>query len=109
MTTSTPIFDVKSNTWPSEVSRTSIVTVRVPSLNVPSLTGSTFSSVVPAGQVAFPGTVVGATDAARDVPAKNTAPAETMIIKLKKTLDHTLKFIILTSYLRGANPGVAGS
>src|SRR5215211_823804 len=108
MMTSTPIFDVKSNTWPSAVSRTSIVTVKVPSLNVPSLTGSTFSSVVPAGQVAFPGTVVGTTDAALVDLAKNIATAESMITKAKKTLDSPLNFIIVTSFLRGADADVAG-
>src|SRR5215212_686787 len=107
MTTSTPIFDVKSNTWPSEVSRTSIVTVNVPSLKVPSLTGSTFSSVVPSGQVAFPGTVVGTTAAALVEPAKSTATAESTITKVKIILDQTLNFIILTSYRRDADIGVA--
>src|SRR5688572_26149245 len=45
------MFDVQSNTGPSSVSVTSIVTVRVPSLNVPSSTGSTLNSVqlVPSG------------------------------------------------------------
>jgi hypothetical protein len=45
------MFDVQSNTGPSSVSVTSIVTVRVPSLDVPSSTGSTLSSLqlVPSG------------------------------------------------------------
>jgi hypothetical protein len=63
------MFAVQSNTGPSSVSLTSIVTVSVPSLKVPSSTGSTLSSiqVVPSGassaQVTFPSTSTGVVDA----------------------------------------------
>jgi hypothetical protein len=60
------MFDVQSNTGPSAVSLTSIVTVSVPSLKVPSATGSTLNSthVAPSGarsaHVAFSPTSTGA-------------------------------------------------
>ena len=64
------MFDVQSNTGPSSVSLTWIVTVSVPSLKVPSSTGSTLSSiqVAPSGassaHVAFSSTsTVGVVDA----------------------------------------------
>src|SRR5918994_286931 len=69
ITTSTPMFDVKSNTWPSAVSRTSIVTNSVPSSNVPSAGSWIVNAVVPAGHVAFPATSVGLTCVAPAVPA----------------------------------------
>jgi hypothetical protein len=81
MTTSTPMFDVKSKTGPSAVSLTSIVTVRVPSLNVPSATGSTLSSIVPAGQLGLPGCCTGVTLAAgaevTEPTMATTSPAAT--------------------------------
>src|SRR5918994_2388735 len=62
------MLDVKLNVLPVTTS----VTVSAPSVNVPLSTGSTLSSVVPAGHVAFPGAGVGSTCVAPAVPPGST-------------------------------------
>src|SRR5215204_7794751 len=56
MTTSTPMLEVQVV---SSEPVTSIVTVRVPSVYVPSATGSTLSSIVPTGHGGFPAAKTG--------------------------------------------------
>src|ERR671911_2923088 len=62
------MLDVKLNVLPVTTS----VTVSAPSVNVPLATGSTLSSVVPAGHETFPDSCVGSTCVAPAVPPGST-------------------------------------
>ena len=75
------MFDVQSKTWPVAVSWTSMVTVKVPSVKVPSATGSTLNVVVPTGHEAFPGTVVGLTCSADAGSTVNSPTTPAMAVQ----------------------------
>src|SRR5215211_7193814 len=85
MTASTPMFEVKSKVWLA--SSTTIVTVRIPSLNVPSATGS----ILTAGQLGLPGTSVcglaelmGPTMATTSAAAIASAAAAAIVVAIRR-------------------------
>src|SRR5688572_8838546 len=90
---------VKSKTGPAAVSRTSMVTVNVPSVYVPSATGSILSSVKPAGQLGLPGTKTGGTWSASGAAAASNCAAPTINVATMQisTNDITEKFFFILS------------
>jgi hypothetical protein len=107
------MFDVQSNTGPEAVSLTSIVTVSVPSVNVPSSTGSTLSSiqVAPSGasspHVAFSPTGTGADGDSWaelapaplwDAPIKHPAPISMVISPAAARLRRPTRSSIIVSH-----------